>query len=377
MEVRMARRGRFSKPLTLAITLTAIVVAVAVLYKLLGAADSDQNSNADAFATRTITPGAPDTKLAAIKTDTPPTATPTVATPAPIRVAVPTVATVAENTTPPTTAPVAPKPTQTQPPVTFSGDARQLIEQADAKRKSEDLLEARKLLVAAIDTGKLSEAEHDDVLRRLSQINDVVVFSPKKFITDETASLYKVQPGDLMQKIAAKYDTTWQFIGRLNGITDPRKLQVGKTLKIIKGPLHAKVDKSDFTLDVYIGKPGSPGAIFLKRFRVGLGEHDSTPTGEWLVDTKLENPRYYSPRPDGPRVIEPDDPTNPLGERWIALIGQTGQAVGKTSYGIHGTIEPDSIGKKKSMGCIRLLNEDVELVYDMLIPGKSTVTVVD
>lgn len=363
MEVRMTRRRRLSQPLTLILTFSAIVIATAVIYKWLGRTDNTiaTASNATHDATRTIAPATP---LASVQP----------VTPAPIKVAVPSV------TTPPTTAPTTPPPVnQTKPasPVTFKGDARQLIEQADAKRKSDDLLEARKLLVEAIDTGKLSDAEHDDVLRRLSDINDVVVFSPKKFITDDTATLYKVQPGDLMQKIAAKYDTTWQFIGRLNGISDPRKLPVGKTLKIIKGPLHAKVDKSDFTIDIYIGKPGTPGAIFLKRFRVGLGEHDSTPTGEWLVDTKLENPRYYSPRTEGPRVIEPDDPANPLGERWIALIGQSGQAVGKSSYGIHGTIEPDSIGKKKSMGCIRMLNEDVELVYEMLIPGKSTVTVVD
>jgi lipoprotein-anchoring transpeptidase ErfK/SrfK len=255
--------------------------------------------------------------------------------------------------------------------------AKTLVEQADAKRKTDDLIEARKLLVQALDTQTLSPAETDDVLRRLSEINDIVVFSPRRFVSDPYQEQYKVQPGDLMQKIAAKYNITWKFLGRLNGIEDPRRLQVGKTLKVVHGPFHAMVDKSEFTLDIYIGKPGTPGAIFLKRFRVGLGEFDSTPTGEWLVDTKLENPRYYNPRNEGPRIIEPDDPQNPLGERWIALKGVSGQALGKTSYGIHGTIEPDSIGQKKSMGCIRMLNEDVELVYDMLITGKSTVTVVE
>ena len=54
-----------------------------------------------------------------------------------------------------------------------------------------------------------------------------------------------------------------------------------------------------------------------------------------------------------------------------------GQAVGKESYGIHGTIDPASIGQKKSMGCIRLLDDDIKLVYDMLVKDKSTVTVVE
>jgi lipoprotein-anchoring transpeptidase ErfK/SrfK len=173
------------------------------------------------------------------------------------------------------------------------------------------------------------------------------------------------------------YDVTYKFIGRVNGISDPRKMRLGANLKIVKGPFHAIVNKTAFTLDLYQGKPGEPGSIFLRRLRVGLGENDSTPTGLWKVTTKLENPTYYSPRDTGPRVIAAGDPANPLGERWLALEGISGQAVGKESYGIHGTIEPNSIGQKKSMGCVRLLNEDVNLVYDMLITQKSTVLVVE
>ena len=66
-----------------------------------------------------------------------------------------------------------------------------------------------------------------------------------------------------------------------------------------------------------------------------------------------------------------------MGEFWIGLSGTDGQAVGKTSYGIHGTIDPSSIGKQESMGCIRMKNEDVAQVFEMLVEGKSTVTVRD
>ena len=255
--------------------------------------------------------------------------------------------------------------------------AASVFEQADAKIKSDDLLAARKLLVDAIDNARLSDTDKDQALQRVSRINETVVFSVRKFNSDPFAEQHLVKPGESLQKIAKNYDVPWQFIGRLNNITDPRKLQAGRTLKVVRGPINALVSKTHFTLDLYIGTPTQPGAVLLKRLRVGLGESDSTPTGVWAVSTKLENPRYYNPRNDGPRIIEPDDPKNPLGERWIALEGRSGQAVGKISYGIHGTIEPESIGQKKSMGCIRMLNEDVELVYDMLAPGKSTVTVVE
>ena len=75
---------------------------------------------------------------------------------------------------------------------------------------------------------------------------------------------------------------------------------------------------------------------------------------------KLVDPTYYGP--DG--VIAHDDPANPLGERWIDI---------GNSYGIHGTIDPASIGKSESQGCIRLHNDDVEAVYDLLTIGSEVV----
>jgi lipoprotein-anchoring transpeptidase ErfK/SrfK len=57
------------------------------------------------------------------------------------------------------------------------------------------------------------------------------------------------------------------------------------------------------------------------------------------------------------------------------LNGIEGGAVGKNSYGIHGTIDPTSIGREESMGCIRMRNEDVKIVYELLVEGKSTIVV--
>jgi len=122
-------------------------------------------------------------------------------------------------------------------------------------------------------------------------------------------------------------------------------------------------------LDVYLGD------AFVRQFKVGLGADDSTPTGEWRVATKLINPTYYPPR--GGEIIAADDPKNPLGERWIGLVGVSGAAVDQERYGIHGTNDPDSIGKSVSMGCIRLPNEDVEALYTYLVETHSTVTVRD
>ena len=114
---------------------------------------------------------------------------------------------------------------------------------------------------------------------------------------------------------------------------------------------------------------------FVRQYTVGLGLEDGTPTGEWSVTDKLVNPPYYSPRGEG--IIAADDPDNPLGERWIGLRGVSGEAVGQQRYGIHGTHDPSTIGKNESLGCVRMYNEDVEALYDMLVSQHSRVIIVE
>lgn len=247
-----------------------------------------------------------------------------------------------------------------------------------AKKDAGNLLAARQSLNDALQSGQLSG---NDVARSkgaLGEINQVIVFSPKRFADDPYGGTYSVQSGDLLKAIAERNDITWELLCRLNNLSDPRKLRAGQTIKLVKGPFHAVVTKHDFTMDLYLGgAPGEKGSMYVMTYPVGLGKDDSTPTGVWMVEPhkKIKNPTYFSPRGEG--VIDADDPKNPLGERWIGLTGIDGHAVGKASYGIHGTIEPDSIGKMSSMGCIRMHNEDVEKVFELLVEGKSTVMVKD
>ena len=59
------------------------------------------------------------------------------------------------------------------------------------------------------------------------------------------------------------------------------------------------------------------------------------------------------------------------------MEGVSGEALSQERYGVHGTSEPDSIGKSVSLGCVRMQNSDVEQVYSYLIEGRSTVTIVE
>jgi hypothetical protein len=255
-------------------------------------------------------------------------------------------------------------------------DARRLIARAQSVVEQGQIVEGRDLLNAELVAGRLPDAVIDEAKTFIADLNATILFSTRRFEGERFTRAHQVKPGERMAIIARPFAIPWELLGRLNGIADPSKLRAGQTLKAIQGPFHLVVSKSRFSLDVYLGSPGGPDSLFVKTYRVGLGEDSSTPTGTWVVGSeKLRNPTYYSPRGEG--VIASGDPKNPLGTRWVPLVGIQGQAVGQQSYGIHGTIEPDSIGFNRSMGCIRLVNEDVEVLYDLLTPGKSQVIVVD
>ncbi len=137
-------------------------------------------------------------------------------------------------------------------------------------------------------------------------------------------------------------------------------IRVGERLKILKGNVTVLVDKSDYTLTLL------HNGRFIKQFSIGIGKSDKTPVGVFVVDHKLINPVWYSP--DG--IYQFGDPKNVLGTRWIGFEDQEGLY----GYGIHGTREPDSIGKEMSNGCIRLTNEDVEELFNY-VKAKTKVVI--
>jgi lipoprotein-anchoring transpeptidase ErfK/SrfK len=265
----------------------------------------------------------------------------------------------------------------TSPAAEVSSGPAPTLSQAKSMADAGQILKARNAYNASLVSGRLSPADEKAAKAAIAEISKTLVFSPRRFPEDALQTTYIVKSGDRMAKIADEYDIPWELLCKINNLSDPRKMRAGQTLKIIKGPFHAVVSKGAFTLDIYLGAPGGPGSTFVTTFGVGLGKDDSTPTGTWEVkpQSKLRNPTYYSTREDGPRIIAADDPKNPLGEYWLGLTGVDGHAVGKESYGIHGTIEPDSIGKMSSLGCIRMLNENVAQVFDMLVETKSHVVV--
>lgn len=253
-----------------------------------------------------------------------------------------------------------------------------LIELAESAITANDPLTARELYNRALLHERASEADRARVRQRMTELNNDLIFSPRVYPNDPFATVYEVQSGDSLARIAQREGvaTEWLLIQRVNRLSNPNSIYKGQKLKLVRGPFHAVVSKSAFRMDVYIGPPDEPDQwMFVRSFRVGLGEDDGTPLGAFTVrrHSKLIDPYWRNPRTG--EEFAADDPNNPIGDHWIGLRG-LGQAETFSGYGIHGTIEPGSIGQERSMGCVRMLPDDVALVYELLAEEISQVHIV-
>lgn len=286
-----------------------------------------------------------------------------------------TSAAAAKNTLAPAKVEQAPR-SSTSP----AGAIASLIQDADNALIANQPLIARLLLSRALQDSRGSETQQQAIRARLTSINNELVFSPRVVEGDPITDRYVVKSGDTLAKITSKLQlkTDWRLLQRINRISDPRRIRVGQTIKVIRGPFVAVIHKSEFRLDLYalVGADGSAeSSVYIRSFDVGLGQYGSTPIGSWVVrsNSKLINPPWRNPQTG--KSFGADNPANPIGERWIGLAGTDDNTRPLQGYGLHGTISPDSIGGEFSMGCIRLGSDDINLLYEMLVEDASAVEI--
>lgn len=171
---------------------------------------------------------------------------------------------------------------------------------------------------------------------------------------------YKIFAGDNLTKIARKkFKTSIELIRYLNKKKDD-KIMPGKSLKVIDGMPTVEIYKDSFFLVVYLAQ-----GLYLESYEIGLGKEDKTPVGTFVIKTKEEKPLWYAEENGKTVKIPYGDPRHAIGSRWMGFDFE--------GIGIHGTKEPQSIGKNQSSGCIRMLNEEVEKLYDLLAMGTQVV----
>ena len=204
---------------------------------------------------------------------------------------------------------------------------------------------------------------------------------------------------NMLEKLAERYHTTPLTIVALNG---PDKLiGLGQTLRLpnvvaqssdysgVQGnggnvmrvlnvdpdqPQgdYVVVDKSDGVLKVYSGDAEDDEGKLVAAFPVTMGSKQyPLPIGKWKATTYAFLPPFKyqpailnNPKTDKELTLPPG-PNGPVGVAWLDLT--------KEHYGIHGTNEPQTIGRAESSGCIRMTNWDVLRLSRMLKPGFTAI----
>ena len=239
---------------------------------------------------------------------------------------------------------------------------------------------------------------HDDVVGRF------VYPIPKKY--ESQADLPFLGYRNMLEKLAERYHTTPATVVALNG---PEKLiGVGQTLRLpnvvpasrdygaaindkqkqllsllnVEGNLprgsYIVVDKSEGTLQVFNGPVPGEGDVpsygqLLAQFPVTTGSsHDPLPLGTWKATTysflppfNFQPDLFWDVSDEKAEQKLPPGPNGPVGVAWLDLS--------KEHYGIHGTSEPQTIGKTESHGCLRLTNWDVMRLSSMMKPGFTAI----
>ncbi|MBN1521692.1 MAG: L,D-transpeptidase family protein [Candidatus Aureabacteria bacterium] len=234
----------------------------------------------------------------------------------------------------------------------YVGDS--LFYVASYHENKNDIFKARDLYEKIVE--KYPDATNiEKVIDKLGDLNIKLLYSKTDTPLTE---VYIVKPGDSIATIAKKFNTTVELIMKCNQMKTTR-INPHDRIKVVTATFSIVIDKSQ---NILILKADGK---FFKRYRVGTGKEGSTPIGNFEITEKLINPMWF--KPDG-GVIPFGSKENLLGTRWMSIDSP--------GYGIHGTWEPDSVGKQSSMGCIRLINEEVEELYD-LVPVATKVTIVD
>lgn len=202
----------------------------------------------------------------------------------------------------------------------------------------------------------LSRQTQNKIASAYEGLNWRLIFSPEQ--ADEAYSIfYTVKSGDNLHNIAKAHKTTVGLIKKVNNLTSDM-IRPDMKLKIITAPFAIRVDKSENILLLFLKDK------LIRHYSVATGKDNNTPVGTFKIVNKLVDPTWYHQG----KVVPPGNPENILGTRWLGFD--------KQGYGIHGTTQPESIGTQASLGCIRMLNSEVEELYEF-IPTGTEVTITD
>jgi len=179
----------------------------------------------------------------------------------------------------------------------------------------------------------------------------------------------------ILELVAERGHAYQSLIKLLNPGVDWSQVTAGTVVKIPNVAYPAPPDRAAFVVihlsDKYLEAFGTDSNL-LAHFPCSIAAKvEKRPVGELHVAVIAPNPNYtFDPaifqespeaRAVGHKLVLPPGPNNPVGVAWVGLD--------KPGYGLHGTPNPEEIGRTESHGCFRLANWDAEYLLKLVWVG--------
>jgi lipoprotein-anchoring transpeptidase ErfK/SrfK len=193
---------------------------------------------------------------------------------------------------------------------------------------------------------------------------------PKNWL--EKSRLSRLGYENLAALIAEKFHCSTGLLARLNPGRDLGRLQTGDSVivpAVGESSTGVRGDQVEIDLSEKVVRVLDRERKLVGLFHCSIAkDRERLPSGETSVEVITENPTYtFDPKmwPEvkgvDRKLLIPPGPRNPVGRCWIGLS--------LPGYGIHGSPNPEMIGKTGSHGCFRLTNWDALRLGGMIRVG--------
>ena len=182
-----------------------------------------------------------------------------------------------------------------------------------------------------------------------------------------------------LELVAERYRANPKLIQRLNPSVDWEALLPG-TEVIVPAVEQARIARPAVVLVIRLAarelEAMDVDSRVVAHFPVSIAQKaEKRPVGELRITVVIRDPNYtFDPevfpesaeaRELGRRLLIHPGPNNPVGRAWIGLD--------RPGYGIHGTPDPEKVGRTESHGCFRLANWDALTLLDMVYVGMKVI----
>lgn len=188
----------------------------------------------------------------------------------------------------------------------------------------------------------------------------------------------QAKQNDTISSLARRYDVGFDELIAANNNINPYMILPGTVIIIPTRFILPKIKHQGIVVNLAEKRMYYFNKNKVLSFPIGIGKIGwATPVGTMRIISKMHKPTWNVPEAVRQEQIAhgnflpktvPPGPNNPLGNHALRLS--------KSNYLIHGTNQPDGVGKRVSAGCLRMYPEDIRQLYN-LVPVKTKITIIN